>query len=217
MKTILRSIIATILLCSAVAWSAERDAVVKLSTKCSGVCVTKDGLVISAKHCGTPKNVTVEFPGGRKVKAKLVHTPKGWDGCVVYHCEIGEYPFAPVSSRRPMTGDKVHSIGYPGKDSENLISMKGLLTGATVVRERGLGRKTRNIQVNTVDFQMLFGMSGGPLFNNAGEVMGILSTSSPTDSQFIQLKDIRASLATATKTPVQGKHVLYAFVGPGGT
>ena len=83
---------------------------------CSGVCVSADGLILTADHCGNAPTVPVTFPDGSKYTATLEYSPprNGIDEAQTYRISgVGGLPFAPVAKSQPKAGDKAWSVGYP--------------------------------------------------------------------------------------------------------
>lgn len=238
MKTILRALVATILLyshsCQVVAWSAERDAVVKIkfqsgrtSGMCSGVCVSSDGYILTAEHCvHNMKNgkITVLF-GVKSYTARIVYDPvRNYtdEASLLKVNTTDKLPFSAISETTPKVGSRVHSIGFPdgkfSKSAGEIISISDKYIQE--VKDR-YGRKVSGTAYEiTVNFGEAKGNSGGPLFNEAGGVIAISSTTGPSGSGWIGLRSIRDAMSRLGPPPLRGKatkHILYAFVGPGGT
>ena len=92
--------------------SANEKAIVQLNG-CSGVCVSTDGLILTADHCGSRQTIDVEFPDGTKYRAELVYSPpqNGVDECQAYQIDDENgLPFARVASERPKAGDSVSAV-----------------------------------------------------------------------------------------------------------
>jgi len=74
------TIIIALFLNAASSLAAERDAVVRIETKtgkCSGVCVSPDGYILTAEHCVhrmKGSEITVFF-GKKAYTAKIVYDP----------------------------------------------------------------------------------------------------------------------------------------------
>jgi hypothetical protein len=132
---------------------------------CSGVCVDRNGLILTARHCGFGKSVTVEFPDGRREVARKVFTGGGlFDGVMAFDLPGDNWPFYEVSPVKPRPGDTVWLAGYPlGKYQ----SWK-----TTVVRETIIPPFEKYTAVN---LETDVGWSGGPLINTTGRLIGLLS------------------------------------------
>ena len=79
---------------------------------CSGVCVDPAGIVLTAKHCDLPAEITVRFKQ-RSVRAVRVYESHDTEGPVAYDCECDGYPSLPVAVTAPAIGEKLWSFGYP--------------------------------------------------------------------------------------------------------
>lgn len=142
---------------------ASLDQTVGWTGGCTCVVVTADGYALSAEHCGHDSAFTVEI-AGRTVQARKIHEPpkNSTDEAVLLKLDGGPFEFAPISDTPVKRGDPVSSWGFPaGKLSfisgtVNMVTSTGDITG---------------------DFAAVGGHSGGPLFNAAGQVCGLLSTS----------------------------------------
>jgi hypothetical protein len=174
---------------------ANEAAVVRLNG-CSGICVSADGLILTADHCGDAVTVPVLFPDGSKYTATLEYSPprNGIDEAQTYRISgVGGLPFAPVATRSPAAGDSVWSVGYPaGNYQRNAGRVERI--GFTT---RGDASFAVRIDDGVVtNWQSDGGNSGGPLFNQAGEVVGLLSMSgSESRSYWIGLTSIRQAMS----------------------
>jgi len=143
----------------------------------SGVVISPSGLIATADHCGDARTVTVQFSNGATRIAALRYGPprNGIDEAQIYQITGGgEFAFSPIATSVPSVGDSVTSAGYP---DGNLVRKEGRITqtGFTV---RPDGQYALNLTDGLVtDWNSESGASGSPLFNNKGEVVGILSMS----------------------------------------
>jgi len=161
-------LIAIALLCglASFAHSAERDASCWLGG-CSGVCVDPAGLVLTVKHCEFGDQVDVEFRAiGKTYKGQKVYTGSYEDDVVAFRLPAGIYPFAPIAKEAPKRGEIVYSFGYPAGKFE-------ALTGTVI----GNAQYQDGTPVIATTIPARGGHSGGPLFNLAGEVVALCSTS----------------------------------------
>lgn len=220
----------SILLNAAAAWPAERDAVVKIkfqsgrtSGMCSGVCVSSDGYILTAEHCvHNMKNgkITVLF-GDKSYAARIVYDPvKNYtDEASLLKVDANvKLPFLAISKTNPRVGDRVHSIGFPdGKYSES--SGVIISTSDKYVQEvrdqygRKVGGTAYQIRVN---FGEAKGNSGGPLINEAGEVIAISSNTSPHGAGWIGLQSIENAMKHVRRASVSDqrtnkKPIFWAF------
>lgn len=137
----------------------------------SGICVSPDGVIVTSEHCGTEGRVWVAFRDGTKVTARCIYdspVKQGIDEAKILKLDHGpsevgraEYPFAMVSTGTPPAGSPVHHKGYPG--------MKWIETSGEVV----VAAKDYTFCEGLVG--MDHGSSGGPLFNDRWEVVGVCS------------------------------------------
>lgn len=148
-------VFASLLLAGMAVCAGERNAVIKVGG-CTGFVVEQD-LLVTAKHCRHPRDVTVRI-GGRDVSARRVITYTGEDGPVVFHLAGGPYESLPVATEKPAIGDRVYSLGYPGG---NWARIEGEIVG-------GNGE-----DLNYTNHRIATGNSGGPLLNARGEVIGV--------------------------------------------
>ena len=96
--------------------AANDAAAVKLSSGCSGVCVSADGLILTADHCGDDRRVDVTFADGQQFEAVAVYLPplNGIDEAQAYRITTDKpLPFAAISSTPAKADDSVSAVGYP--------------------------------------------------------------------------------------------------------
>jgi S1-C subfamily serine protease len=141
----------------------------------SGVLVTEDGKVVTASHVvHGMEDITVEFLGRDAVRARLIGFQPGADLALLQLDAVPPNP--PVAtmiadSNSVGVGDPVFIIGAPYGLAHALSS--GIISAHwkpnTVNREFPLAEFFQtDATINT-------GNSGGPMFNRAGEVIGIVS------------------------------------------
>jgi S1-C subfamily serine protease len=131
----------------------------------SGFVVRDDGLVATAMHVvEDASSVTVAFPGFPATAADLIAASPGRDLAVVRTTRRG-IPALPLVTAQPQQGEEVLVIGFP------LATALGNID-ATVTR--GIVSAVRtDIGLIQVDAAMNPGVSGGPVLNQRGEVIGI--------------------------------------------
>lgn len=185
-----------LLMCVAASTATAADpsaSVVKLhydnGRLCSGVSV-EGGYVLTVEHCGC-ENATAVFRDGTRLKVTPAHDPeKNLRDQVTALRLSGKAPAtATISSKKVTKGEVVRSYGYPaGKWSMN----EGVVT------------KT-NGQFTSTDFFILEGNSGGGLFNEKGELVGIASSRNDLDgkpgSHYVSLDEIRLTMDAVGREP----------------
>jgi S1-C subfamily serine protease len=140
----------------------------------SGVLVSEDGLVLTAAHVvQVADRVLVEFVTGETVWAEVLSSEPAADIALV---RVERVPEGAVVARlgdsdRVEVGDQVFVIGAPYGVGHSLSV--GYLSG----RHRGaaLGGDLPLGEFLQTDAAINQGNSGGPMFNRAGEVIGIVS------------------------------------------
>ena len=141
----------------------------------SGVLVTADGKVVTASHVvHGMEDITVEFIGRDPVRARVIGFQPGADLALLQLDEVPPNP--PVAtviadSSAVAVGDSVFIVGAPYGLTYSLSRgiVSALWNANTVNREFPLADFFQtDAAINT-------GNSGGPMFNMAGEVIGIVS------------------------------------------
>lgn len=153
--------------------SAREDwarAVVRIGG-CSGVCVSPEGLILTARHCEFEDRQRVYFSGGKEVLATRLLSSRNGDGPVAFVCDGGGYPFLPVAKVKPEAGDPVSSYGFPLRDGKRPLEFD---TG-TMQSGGRYELDGREFLANLTTIKASPGWSGGPLLNARGEVLGLCS------------------------------------------
>jgi serine protease Do len=140
----------------------------------SGVLISADGKVMTAAHVVHSMNdITVEFLGGETVSAKVIASEVAADLSLLQLAKVpaGARVAQMANSDTVQVGDPVYIVGAPYGLSYSLSA--GLISARwapnTVHRAMPLAEFFQtNATINT-------GNSGGPMFNAAGEVIGIVS------------------------------------------
>lgn len=212
----MKTMIPLLLLLASPVLAATESAAVRLSSGCSGVCISEDGLILTAEHCGSEKTIKVTFLDGQTATAQLVHAaPKNHtDEAQTYQIDSGgKYPFAVVSDKPAKAGEQVWTVGYPaGNYQKNRGKVRRVGFTATQID----GFDVRLSDGIVTDWNSDGGHSGGPLFNAAGEVVGLLSMSGESDSYWIGHKSIQAAIK-GTQEPVAAyrRSDVIVFTTPG--
>lgn len=217
-----------VMLCFAVVANAspETDATVKAYAigggHCSGVIVSANGLMLTAKHCGADREVYCEVRGKEKrVKATLLACDPAFEGATVYDLEGDGFAFCSIAADPPKIGDKVHTLGFP--HDEPMMQTHGRIKANGLI----FNKQKQTASVYTADFGSVApGWSGGPLFNESGEVVGLLNGHNPliddqgntirpaNESYWITHESITSTLAKALQSPGEAPLVV-VFTVPG--
>lgn len=138
----------------------------------SGFVITEDGYILTNYHVIEDANaITVTFVDGTTYTATYVGGEERNDIAVIKIDATGLTPVVIGSSDAMLVGEQVTTIGNPlgeltFSESTGIISAKDR---TVTVSE---GQKMNMLQT---DCAINSGNSGGPLFNNHGEVIGIVS------------------------------------------
>lgn len=134
----------------------------------SGFVISADGYIVTNNHViDKADTITITFSDGRELQAKLVGRDRDSDLAVLKVTSPKALPFVELAnSDTAVVGDWVIAIGNPlgfgGSVSAGIISATG--------RDLNSGRADNYIQTDAAINQ---GNSGGPLFNLAGQVVGV--------------------------------------------
>lgn len=138
----------------------------------SGVIVTSDGLILTAAHVvqapGT--QLKVLLTDGREVDAVALGTNHDTDAALVQISEPGPFPFRPYADEMNYeVGDTVIATGHPGGPYVGRRPPVRLGTITAAGTSGGFSDPIRSTAT------VISGDSGGPLFDMAGDVIGIHS------------------------------------------
>ena len=133
----------------------------------SGFFISSDGYIVTNDHVvQDSKSVTVTMDNGKVLDAKVVGTDPKTDLALLKVDQPGDYPYVTFAKEAPKIGDWVVAIGNPyglgGTVTAGIISAKG--------RDIGDGPYDRFLQI---DAPINKGNSGGPAFNEQGQVVGV--------------------------------------------
>lgn len=148
----------------------------------TGFFVTNDGLIVTNFHViEESKDITViDTINNKEYKAVVVQSDPSNDIAIL---KIdAQSTQVPLSDRfNTLKGDEVFTLGYP------LVSIQGQEQKATFGHVNSLSGIKGDIRYAQIDVPIQPGNSGGPLFNNKGEVVGV------TSATLNQLNTLKAS------------------------
>ena len=133
----------------------------------SGFFISSDGYIVTNYHVAqNAKSVTVTMDNGKVLDAKVIGTDPKTDLALLKVDQPGEYPYVTFAHKSPRIGDWVVAIGNPydlgGTVTAGIVSAEG--------RDIGDGPYDRFLQI---DAPINKGNSGGPTFNEEGQVVGV--------------------------------------------
>jgi serine protease Do len=133
----------------------------------SGFFVSQDGYVVTNNHVvQNAVEVQLVTDDGKTLTAKVIGTDPRTDLALLKVNESGNYPFVQLAAAKPRIGDWVLAVGNPfglgGTVTAGIVSAQG--------RDIGSGPYDDFIQI---DAAVNRGNSGGPTFNQKGEVVGV--------------------------------------------
>ncbi|MCU4653985.1 DegQ family serine endoprotease [Roseibacterium sp. SDUM158016] len=133
----------------------------------SGFVISEDGYIVTNNHViEGADEIMIEFRSGRELEAQLVGTDPNTDIALLKVEADAALPFVPFGNSNAMrVGDWVMAMGNP------LGQGFSVSVGVVSARERALSG-TYDDYIQT-DAAINRGNSGGPLFNMAGEVIGV--------------------------------------------
>ena len=139
----------------------ERD-----SAQGSGFFVSADGYIVTNNHVVEHASVvTVTTEGGKTFAAKVIGVDPKTD-LALLKADGANFPAVHFAAKPPRVGDWVIAVGNPfglgGTVTAGIVSARG--------RDIGSGPYDDFIQI---DAPVNHGNSGGPTFNNEGEVVGV--------------------------------------------
>jgi serine protease Do len=133
----------------------------------SGFFVSQDGYVVTNNHVvEKAAEVQLVTDDGKTLNAKVIGTDPRTDLALLKVSESGNYPFVQLSTGKPRIGEWVLAVGNPfglgGTVTAGIVSAQG--------RDIGSGPYDDFLQI---DAAVNRGNSGGPTFNQKGEVIGV--------------------------------------------
>ena len=149
----------------------------------SGVLISKDGKILTAAHVvqgGQP--ITIEFTDGQRLKAQVVESSVPADLALL---QVDHVPAAAAAAKLGdsdlvETGDDIFIVGAP-------YGLSNTLTVGRVSARRPDEARGGILSINEflqTDAVINPGNSGSPVFNQAGEVVGIVSSVAGDTGEF---------------------------------
>ncbi|HOZ84076.1 MAG TPA: trypsin-like peptidase domain-containing protein [Niabella sp.] len=137
-----------------------------------GVCVSKDGIIMTAGHMTIPNGkYEILFPDGRKVPALGLGMIGKLDAGLLKITKEDVYPFAEMgNSSSLVNGELCFSLSHPGSFRDKKVARVGYITSVNNDLQGDV--RTNHILSSCV---MEPGDSGGPLFDVEGKVIGTRS------------------------------------------
>lgn len=149
----------------------------------SGAIIAKEGqtyYVVTAAHVvRNPDRYEIVTPDGEKypLKTENIFTPKGIDAALVQFTSSKNYPLASIGSYNISFDKKqwVFLSGFPGEAK----GVRKFTTGFRFSRDRGLVVAKDNFVLTINGYELVYtnltrpGMSGGPVFDTQGNLIGI--------------------------------------------
>ncbi len=124
---------------------------------CSGAFVTSDGYILTAKHCtANVSDISVITNDLQEYKATVVAQSPTQDLALIRIDRQNTPHFRLAKSA--VQGESIHTYGSP-------LGITGTYTTGVIARLNG--------DVTYIDCGVLPGNSGGPVFNDAGEMVGV--------------------------------------------
>lgn len=142
---------------------------VKVISGGSGFLIDPKGYIITNAHVLKGSGAVVVNSEGQEFNATIVHVDASKDLAILKISDVDYKPLKalPYSIRKNNSdlGEQIFTLGYPRND---IVYGEGYLSARTGYNSDSLSYQVQ-ISANP-------GNSGGPVFNNNGEVIGILST-----------------------------------------
>lgn len=164
----------------------------------SGVVVNEDGQVLTAHHVvAGAGSVELVFADGTRAAATIVEEDPANDLALLAPAQLPEVVVPAVLGGEVRVGDEVYPLGNPFGFSGSLSA--GIVSGLerTLLRDDGNGELAGLIQF---DAAVNPGSSGGPLIDEAGRVVGIVTAlANPTEQRTFVGLGFAVPIATASE------------------
>lgn len=131
---------------------------------CTGFFIGSNNQIMTAAHCvdGIVMSVAVKTHDGSRYKAEILYISKTSDVALIKISTTTQYPHFTVA-KSVTQGEKVYTLGHPLRKVYTLTH--GIIANV-------LEKETKK---TLVDMTLLPGNSGGPVYNEKGELVGVAS------------------------------------------
>lgn len=159
----------------------------------SGIVVSSDGYILTNTHViDEGERATVQLYDGSTCAAKLVAADSQSDVAILKIEKTGLTPAVFASSKNIRTGDEVCAIGNPLSPDYSLTMTSGIISATS----REVSYNGAVMKLLQTDTSINEGNSGGPLFNDRGQVIGI--TNMKIVSSFSNIEGIGFAIPSDT-------------------
>ncbi len=159
----------------------------------SGIVVSSDGYILTNTHViDEGERATVQLYDGTTCAAKLVAADSQSDVAILKIEKTGLTPAVFASSKNTRTGDAVCAIGNPLSPDYSLTMTSGIISATS----REISYNGAVMKLLQTDTSINEGNSGGPLFNDRGQVIGI--TNMKIVSSFSNIEGIGFAIPSDT-------------------
>lgn len=159
----------------------------------SGIIVSSDGYILTNTHViDEGERATVQLYDGTTCAAKLVAADSQSDVAILKIEKTGLTPAVFASSKNIRTGDAVCAIGNPLSPDYSLTMTSGIISATS----REVSYNGAVMKLLQTDTSINEGNSGGPLFNDRGQVIGI--TNMKIVSSFSNIEGIGFAIPSDT-------------------
>ena len=173
----------------------------------TGFFVSEKGHILTNNHVTEGcRNLVIRSPGGQQQDASVVKSDKSNDLALLLA------PSAPQSSAEFESevhlGERVFAFGYP---LAGFLASSGTFTDGSVSSLEGIGDDSRMLQISA---PVQPGNSGGPLLNEKGAIIGIVTSKADAIAVANETKDIPQNINFAIKSSVALSFMQSADVKP---
>lgn len=163
----------------------------------TGFFVSPDGYVVTAEHVvsGAHK-IEIVDASGKKYLAKVIGESKANDYAIL-KIEGKRFPHLPISpSSSVKLGEPVYTLGFP---AQGILGTKIKYTNGTISSLAGLQNESSLFQISVPIHP---GNSGGPLLNNSGSVIGLVSATARTSAFYAITGSMPQNIGWAVKSDI---------------